>query len=167
MSRQTPLAAELKVLQVLWGALTAAVIAYAGVCFMVTREWGSADPEFARTLYLVIAFTALTTGAASVWWRRSFAMSPGSPLFLFVRESADAPPHEEAVKIAMQRLQTNCVIVWAMSEAVALLGLVLCLLSRDFPAYLPFGTGALLLLHAHRPAAWPVDRILGRTGSAS
>lgn len=167
MTAQTPLASQLKVLNVLWGALTTAVIAYAGVCFVVARSGGAADPETIRVLARMLVLAALAAGVVSVWWRRSFATSPSSPLFLFVGESPQGPPPEEAVGIALQRLQANCIIVWAMSEAVALFGVVLCVLNRDFPSYLPFGIGALILFRLHRPGVWPITRILGHAGVPS
>jgi hypothetical protein len=88
---------------------------------------------------------ALATAAASIWWKgRSIAR----------REAT----HADFVNDTPEQLQArirDCAIVWALCEAVALLGFTFGSLARDFTAMLPFVGGALLLFYLHRPTTWP------------
>jgi hypothetical protein len=65
---------------------------------------------------------------------------------------------ENAIGEAMR----HCVVAWAMAEAIAVLGLVLAILSREVDDFLPFAAAAVVVLYLNRPAVWPI--VSGRGG---
>lgn len=158
---------ELRVLRLIWWGFALTVVLYVGVCGLSVGAAAERDLDLTRSLRIVFALAALSLAATSIWWRRVFATSSASPFFLFVHETADPSAREQALTTAVQRLQTNCLVVWAMSEAVAIFGLVLCIVSHQISEYLPFGAAGLVLLYAHRLEAWPVGRILDGSGVPS
>ena len=151
--------ARLKILHILWAALGAAIIVYGVVAHVVTPLGSGEDPKLS-VLRLAFAAVSIVTAAVTFWWRRSFAVRPGGELSLFLKEPGVPLSSEERATV-LERLQVNCIIVWALSESVGIYGLVLAILSGDPNEFMPFGCGALALLMLHRPAMWPISRSLG------
>jgi hypothetical protein len=96
-------------------------------------------------------FAGLGAGVASIlarrWWtnslRAALGGSPGAPV------SADP----------WARLRAGCIVTWALSEAVAIIGLTLALVARQPSEAVPFAAAAAALLVYHRPSNWPIDAI--------
>jgi hypothetical protein len=145
MAAPTTVAQRKQLLQLIWTVMCGAVVMYGAVCFVVLRAAaGGAD---ARTGVLHNGFTvaAIFVGALSVWWRRRFL-------------SADPPAGIDA-GLPFARFQTHGIIVWALSEAVAVFGLMLALVVRSFEEFIPFGVASLALLVMHHPFRLPCGRI--------
>jgi crotonobetainyl-CoA:carnitine CoA-transferase CaiB-like acyl-CoA transferase len=68
---------------------------------------------------------------------------------------------------AWARLRAGCLITWAISEAVAIIGLVAALLARRPAGAVPLAIAAALLLYLHRPAAWPLEEVARQRGEAA
>jgi F0F1-type ATP synthase membrane subunit c/vacuolar-type H+-ATPase subunit K len=132
-------------LQLLWAAQLSSVVVLVVVCGLVTQRNGVAAPESLAVLRPAAWIAAMILAAGSIWWRRAvLATAPG------------------AGDLASRKLQASCIAVWAMSEAVAVIGLVLGMLAGDLGEMLPLAGAAATLLYVHRPAVWS----LGRSGSA-
>jgi hypothetical protein len=54
------------------------------------------------------------------------------------------------------RLQTGCIVTWAISEIVALVGVATALVTRQPAQGVPYALAALFLLYMHRVALWPI-----------
>ena len=126
-------------LAIIWGAMLAAIVLYGVVAIVVAPTVSPAASAEVDWLRRLLSGAAVLTGALSVWWRRHFL--PSAP-------QSSARPDFAAV-------QRHAVIAWALSEAVAVCGLVAALLLGDAREYVPFGAGAAALLLLHRPASLP------------
>ncbi len=136
-------------LQITWAAMFGAVAVYGGVClFLLGKEAVGND----RTPLLHNAFgvAGIVFGALSIWWRRHFL-------------SADPAPAGVDAGMAFTRFQAHSVVLWALSDAVAVCGLVLALIVRSFQEFVPFGIAAGALLVMHHPFRLPYERLRGAT----
>lgn len=133
-------------LTVIWIGMLLAIVSYAAVCLLLVVS--TEAPADGDTDSLRYAFTGvgIGLGALSVWWRRKFL-------------GIDAE-----TSLTAERLQTHSVVVWALSDAVAVCGLVLGVVSHTVSEFVPFGFAAGALLLLHRPAALPVDRVRQTVG---
>lgn len=156
MARTSTLAPaqEINVLRLVWISFLVGVAVYTVAFAMLRRAQPSLDPEVATTLRPAFWIAALGLAWLSTWWHQRFAgqsvtAAQGSG-------SADAG----ATAVAIERLRTGCIVAWAMSEAVAILGLLLGFLTHRSEDFLPFAFGAVALLYMHRPATWPLEQFL-------
>lgn len=140
------------VLRIIWQAFLAAVVIYGIACGVVIRSMPPMDPALIDSLRWPLALGALAVGGGSLLWRQHFAQRVSG--VVVASGAVDA-----------NQLLIACVVAWAMSEAVALIGLIVAFLARNVGEFVPFGLGALLLLYVHRPAAWPAAT--ERSGSDS
>ena len=144
-------AGEIRVLYIIWIAFFVAVGLYAPVPYVLIGE-GADDaatlPAAARSgLYFAALGAAVSSFAAKRWWSNS--------LLAAVRLQPVTPARADA----WIRLRAGCVVTWALSEMVALLGFALAMIARGPADVLPFTVTAALLLYLHRPAAWPIDAL--------
>jgi F0F1-type ATP synthase membrane subunit c/vacuolar-type H+-ATPase subunit K len=130
----------LLVLRALWTAYFTAVGVYGLVLVMLPADGAVAVPAPLRW-----ALMALAVGIAALTFRLRAAFA-----------AAPFPPGSDRAQ-ALVRLQTRCIVTWALCEAVAIFGLVLGFLGRDLTEFLPFAGAAAVLLYAHRPAVWPIE----------
>lgn len=159
MGREQPL----NILQVIWAAFLGAVAMYGIVCFVLSRTLPPEPPAAADLLRWPLSLAALSIGGGSILWRQRYVQAvSGAVVPPPSAAGASASPTAGATP-----LMTACVVAWAMSEAVAIVGLVSGLLARSVTEFFPFGLGALLLLYVHRPAAWPIDTARRPDGGAA
>lgn len=131
----------------LWLAFVASIAVYGLVAFVLTKT-GSlpAQPETADRLRLPLGIAACAAGGASLWLRsrhgaaHSDVPTPAHPPQLAAPPGAAVPPLG--------------IVAWALSEAVALFGLVLAFLGQRFEDFVPFAAAGVALLILHRPEAW-------------
>jgi F0F1-type ATP synthase membrane subunit c/vacuolar-type H+-ATPase subunit K len=151
---QTTVAEQVKLLHVIWVAFLLAVAAYAPIPFLVVGDGGDtvpAPPAGVRSALLFAALgAAVSSFAAKRWWSNA--------LLAAARAQTAAPVAAEA----SARLRAGCVITWALSEAVALIGFSLALVARRPAQGVPMAIAAVLLLYIHRPAAWPLAALTAR-----
>src|SRR5215470_5342570 len=142
-------AGEIRVLYILWIAFLIAVGVYTTVPYVLIREGAdeaAALPAAARSgLYFAALGAAVSSFAAKRWWSNS----------LLAAARSVTPARADA----WIRLRAGCVVTWALSELVALLGFALAMIARRPADVLPFTLAAALLLYLHRPAAWPIDAL--------
>jgi F0F1-type ATP synthase membrane subunit c/vacuolar-type H+-ATPase subunit K len=124
-------------LRVIWFAMFAALLTYAGISALLANTSEPMNEDALQPLRYGFTVAGIVIGAASIIWRRRFLPS-----------GAHAP-------LPLAQLQTHSIIVWAMSEAVAVLGLILSVLTHSFREFVPFGLAAAGLLALHRPSNLP------------
>jgi hypothetical protein len=140
-----------RLLRIIWFAFLLAIIIYAPLPWLMVSA--GADPAAAPPLNVRpgLRFAALGAGASSFvakrWWTNSLLAAVHST------SSAGAAPDVWA------RLRAGCLIVWALSEAVALMGLASALIARRPLEAVPMTIAALVLLYLHRPASWPLPAV--------
>jgi len=141
---------ELRLLRVMWIAVLVAVGLSAPVPYLVIAEgFDRAVPPPAGVqsgLRFAALGAAVSSFAARRWWTNSLLAALGS----------GATPARADV---WARLRAGCVVTWALSESVALLGLALAMIARRPLDGLPFAAAAAVLLYLHRPAVWPLEAL--------
>jgi len=161
-TRHVDVNARLMVLYILWVAFAGSVVVYGVVAFLFNRPGTTGDEALHDTLRLAFAAVSLAIAPASFWWRRSVVGRHGGSRPAVSGQPGSESASREDQEAALGGLMTNCLIVWALCESVALFGLVLTVLTHNFGDFVPFAFGSLALLVWHRPGAWSPDRILGR-----
>ena len=133
-------------LRLIWMWMLGAVAAYGAVCFIALRTAemdGGGGPELLHNVFTV---AAIVVGALSVWWWRHFL-------------SADPASAGVDNGMGFSQFQTHSFIVWALSEAVAIVGLMLAFVLRSFQEFVPFGVAGAALLVMHHPFRLPYERL--------
>ncbi|MBU2502583.1 hypothetical protein KJ682_14715 [bacterium] len=176
---------KVKVLNIIWGAFLAACIIYVFIAWILFGQAGAAgvtgSDEPAPNSMLTLALTGaaiLSLGASFVVER--IMLSP-SRLESAVHEShshqthnsprerngfipnpgdfqsySELPDNEKRLADLFPVYQTTHIIIWALREAVVVMGLVLTIMQGRFQAILPFAVLGLaaLLLKAPRPVSF-------------
>jgi F0F1-type ATP synthase membrane subunit c/vacuolar-type H+-ATPase subunit K len=132
--------ARRQTLWILWAGFLSAIFVYGVVVMTISTGAQEAAPGAVRLPFLLVA---LLLAGASIWWKRR---STGETQFM---------PATGKQQPSFDQFQTSCLVTWALSEAVGVIGLLLGILTRDPGAFLPFGASAVLLLVIHRPNTWP------------
>jgi drug/metabolite transporter (DMT)-like permease len=136
-------------LQITWAAMFSAVAVYGGVCLLLLGKEAAANDR-TQLLHNAFGVLGIVFGALSIWWRRHFL-------------SADPRPAGSNDSMAFTRFQAHSVVVWALSDAVGVCGLVLAFIVRSFQEFVPFGIAAAALLVMHHPFRLPYERLRGTT----
>jgi len=128
---------------IIWSAMLSTVGIYGALSAFVvgTAHAGSdADAQWPRQ---ALSAVALACGVLSVWWHRHFL-------------AADRPTPAE---LAFPQMQGHGVVLWALSEAVGICGLLMAFIVDDAREFIPFGAAAAALLVLHRPSSLPWGRL--------
>jgi hypothetical protein len=129
-----------KVLQIVRIALLVSIVCYA---FIGERMAQSAAPD--RNVYFAITLIAITTVGIIFAVRRLFVLQP--------EETLVSEPENAA---ALNRWRAGYLVIYALSESVALFGLVLRILGFNLSEVMPFylaGFALMLLFGPRRPTA--------------
>lgn len=141
MNQSTP-PAQVNTLFIVWGALLFSILVYGGVlAFLISSadpEMASDDPELLQTLTLAFGLTALVTAGIAIYFRKDFTKKLEQGQFV------------ESDNI-LELYFTPCIISWALSEAIAIYGFVLGLLSYEFIYFIAFAGPGFILMLAMRP----------------
>lgn len=156
-----------KRLNFIWLAFQAA----AAACYFVARiagmDWG---PEhrvaigFAPAFYALAAVLAIvsrlhqrhafTDERISEFRVRGFAPNAPTDAVLARRDGyVDLDAYERSLLAVFAHVQSSYIVTWFMQEAVAILGLVLAIATRDASSIVIFNIAALGLLFTTRPRA--------------
>jgi F0F1-type ATP synthase membrane subunit c/vacuolar-type H+-ATPase subunit K len=151
-------AEQFRLLRIIWIAFLAAVVVYALIAWLVVAEGvdhAPPPPPGVRSgLYFAALGAAVSSFVTKRWWINSALAAVGSPSGAQVGDDAWA------------RLRIGCMISWALSEAVAIIGLTLAIIARRPLDAVPFAAAAALLLVWHRPASWPLQALRRAGGRA-
>ncbi len=144
---------------IVWGALTGSIVLYALVPWVLPAD---PNPDLAGTLGPVFMGLGAALAAASLVFRQRASRATGrglqdqalgrSPLVAGTR-MADLAPEERRALESVAAAFTPWILALVLSEAVAILGLILAILGGSPEAGLPFAGVALLLNLATRPDA--------------
>ena len=150
-----PAAAEqVRRLQLIWIAFLAMVVAYLPLPWLIVDTGIDSAPLPPVGIGSGLNFAALGAGASSFvarrWWINSLRAS--------LESSRDAP----TAASPWARLRIGCLITWALSETVALLGVALGIVSRQPLESVAPIVAAGLLLYLHRPERWPIADVARR-----
>jgi len=132
-------------LRIVWMAMAAAVAMYAGVLLVLLGPETAPLEAQADLLHNALTVAGIAVGALSMWWRRRW-----------LGHEAEAPP------LSLAWLQSSAIVLWALSEAVALVGFVLAILTRNVWEFVPFGLASVALLVLHHPFRLPYERVSPR-----
>jgi hypothetical protein len=130
-------------LRAIYASFAAAIFLYILVLSFNLQGNGQASSDDPMRHAVMLA--AVMFAGASVWWRRRAS-----------RAMELIPAEEKTDGSAFNRLRTNCIITWSLSESVAVMGLILGFLAHDLRAFAPYAAAALGLLTIHRPSTWPL-----------
>jgi len=125
----------------IWAAMAVSLLVYLSIpLFMPAPPMAYETTDFG-VLFTVLGVVAVLTSVASLVLRRAIVIQPLQTGTLDPESAAGA-----------QRLTQAFVLTWAMSEAVAICGLVLYLLTRQVQLMVPFimMSACLLVFHAPR-----------------
>jgi hypothetical protein len=167
------IAPQARVLNIIWGALAFASVFYVGVAWFMFGQAAAGDldagglpPAGRPNLNLIGAMALIMLGLGSTYYeRKSFGPSvlrgklardpdwslagpqgpggmtgEGRGIFENLSDS------EKRLACLWSHYQTTMIVVWAMREAIAVVGLVLAILQRDFRVVIPFAAAALILM---------------------
>lgn len=123
-----------KTLKIIWIAFLAATFAYLVLAFFLTR---SGEPNVDPVILAVVAIVAISEGVVTLAWSMNYRRQ------LYEQRSSGGAAFDP------QKHQTTAIIVWAMSESVAVLGLVMAILFNSFYLILPFWALGVVLLMLH------------------
>jgi hypothetical protein len=142
---------HVRILRVIWITFVVAVVVYAPIPWLIVSagaDTAAAPPPGVRS---GLRFAALGAGASSFvakrWWTNSLLAAVRS-----VHAAGGAAD-------VWARLRAGCLIVWALSESVALIGLASALIARRPLEAVPMAVAAVVLLYLHRPASWPLPAL--------
>jgi F0F1-type ATP synthase membrane subunit c/vacuolar-type H+-ATPase subunit K len=133
-------------LRLIWAAMLSAVVMYGAVCFLVLGASEAAADDTNEWLHTLVTSVAIIPGVLSIWWRRHFL-------------STDSGAAGVDVSMPFAQFQAHGLIVWALSEAVAVCGLVLAFVVHSFHEFIPFGVASVALLIMHHPFRLPYERV--------
>jgi hypothetical protein len=136
-------------LRIMWIAFLAAVAVYTPLPWLIIDAGADSAVPVNEALRSGLHSGALGAAVASFLSRRWFTSGLATAL-----KAGDAAPGE-----LWTRLRLGCLSTWMVSEAVALIGLMLGLMARQPADVLPLAAGAAALLFLHRPAVWPIDAV--------
>jgi F0F1-type ATP synthase membrane subunit c/vacuolar-type H+-ATPase subunit K len=143
------MAEQVRQLRIIWIAFLIAVAVYTPIPFLLVADGEGGTAPVPATLRSGMNFAALGAGVASILARRWWTNSLHAALQRDGAAQVSADP--------WARLRAGCIISWALSEAVALIGLALAIVTRTPTEGAPFAAGAAALLLYHRPSNWPID----------
>lgn len=183
------LAPLVRVMTIIWAAFMAATVVYVLVAWIMfgQRDQVVSDAEaglpapVAPILGVVAFLVILASIFVERWWfsgARIMAKldapaaydrlraDQANPAPSISREAFEAlPESERKLACLVPYYQTGMIVIWAMRESVAVLGLVGTIILADFTVVVPFAVGALafLAIKMPRPAAFlaQVERLPG------
>ena len=165
-------------LNIIWGAITFAPVLYVAVAWFMFGQAAAPDldasefPGIGRSnLNLIGAVTLLMLGLGSTYYERKFlgasvlgkklarepdwttagpqgtpgATGDGKRIFDNLSDS------EKRLACLWPHYQTTMIVVWALREAIAVMGLVLAILQEDFRVVIPFAAAAVILMIVKLP----------------
>lgn len=134
-------------LQVIWLAFLGSIVFYLLILMLLAQQSDVVQESLLEVLRPLFWVVSTLLAIASFVWRQQVA-------------DLDRPRRRISTTRGFVRLRVACIVTWALSEAVAILGLILGAFTYRFADYAPLVTVGIALLFIHRPAAWPIDRFL-------
>ena len=185
---KTVVAPLTRIMTIIWGAFISASVIYLFIAWIMFGQGqgtvvadAGATPSVLRPVFGVVGFLVVVGSIfmERYWFsgRAIMGKLSGSPAYekIHPAQGGGKPSREvfERLSDSEKKLvclvpyfQTGMIIIWAMRETVAVLGLVLVILEKDFLVIIPFSLGAALLIaiKVPRPVAF-LERVRGLPGA--
>lgn len=133
---------------IVWGALLFSVATYLLVLVLVTADTEGFEAPDAETVPLLLStfiFAGLFTAIGALFVRRFLFFAPFEKGKFETRSSFDGAYF------------TMSIITWAMSEAVAIFGFLLAIMTYELEYFVYFAVPSVLLLLFFRPTLMALD----------
>lgn len=146
-----------RTLNLIWFAFLSAPVFYAAVAWFVTAGDASKTGDFG-SIRLILGVVAVVSLAVSYFVRRQALADAkleeclGNPPARDLPGSEDLDPTEQRLATLFPHYQTTTIIVLAIRESAAVIGLILTILTGEFWLYVPFGVAAAVTLASQPPA---------------
>ncbi len=153
-----------RTLVVIWGAILLSPVMYFLIAWFIFGQGEGASAEVGSGLPLnqIGMGLLVVLGIGATYYQR-LALGPARLRAILDTEPVapegndrdlflELPPSEQRLFGLWPHYQTTMIIVWAILEAIAVVGLVLTILQRDFMVMIPFSAAAILLLALKRPS---------------
>jgi len=171
--REALLARPLGILRAIWGFLGFSVLFYVGIGAWLAQTIHPAfSSDIAATITPALYAVAVAIALLAVWWRRFLAperllasVDPAATPSLGVGVAPETDAERRALG-AMARFQTQSIVAWALSELLAIVGLVLSIGTGDARHVTGLGAATLVLLGTHAPSRARLEAVLAATPGA-
>lgn len=158
----------LTTLRVIWVGLGLSVFVYVAVGVWLTRSMKPAFPsDIIATLTPALYAIAVATALLAVWWRRALvperllAATANAPAPTMNVGTAPESDEERRALAMAARLQGQSVVLWALSESLAIYGLILSIGSGDARHVTGLAAASLVLLGMHAPSRARIEAAVG------
>jgi len=167
---QTYLRSSTRTLIIIWIAFQAAAAIYYLVARLIEQNWDPLDRAEVGFTPLFYVAAALLAVISIIYQRRAFSdaklakstsYEPNDGSLSSVAMARNETyqtmdePDRDLVK-AFAYLQVSYIITWTFQEAIALLGLIMAIVTRDISNVVIFNVAAIALLFTTRPAPRPL-----------
>lgn len=142
---------------ILFAALIMSTLIYAGVLFTLLQQPASATPLSATMMLPVFGALAFLLLVAAFLLRRKLMPPLGDEP---VRLGSSSDKLTDAQGAAVAKLFTANILAWAMSEAIAIFGLILGMTCRDLNLLFPFLALSWVSFGLNRPQREVLDRVI-------
>ncbi|HYC00525.1 MAG TPA: hypothetical protein VEC57_15435 [Candidatus Limnocylindrales bacterium] len=147
-------------------AMTMAAVTYAAVTFVLQRQWSQEAAPATEPPPAIVFFGVAAAATAIAWWMRSRlppADGAGAEAWRNALDQAARQDKTLAEDLAAMSEQerllvgfgfyatTRLIVVWAMAESVAIVGMARALLTHDATVLVPFLAISLALLMMTSP----------------
>ncbi len=131
----------------IWAAMACSLIVYLSIPLFLPAPSMTYEATDFGILFTAMGVVAVLTSVVSLVMRRMLVVQP-------IRTRALDPRSPDG----MQRLSQALLLTWVLSEAVALYGLVLYLVTRQVQLMVPFVMMSAFLLVVHAPRGVEAER---------
>jgi len=169
-SMRAYLGVQARNLTLIWIALQAAAAIYYIIARLMAQNWAPEDRPEIGFAYLFYVWAALMAVASLLYQRWAFSdarlakavreggpktVSPAAVMMSRAAGHGELDERDKRLAGVYIHLQNSYIITWAFQEAVALVGLVMAIVTRDASNVVLFNLAAVGLLFTTRPAPLP------------
>lgn len=141
---------------ILFAALFMSTVMYGGVLFMALQQPASAPPLSSAIMLPALGSVAFLLLVAAFLLRRKLMPPLGDEPW----RGDSSAKLTDAQGAALAKLFTANILAWAMSEAIAVFGLVLGMTCRDLNLLFPFVALSWVSFGLNRPQREVLDRVI-------
>ncbi|MBN2328459.1 MAG: hypothetical protein JXR73_15050 [Candidatus Omnitrophica bacterium] len=129
-----------KKLWFLWSVFIDAIVIYLVLAYFLVSS-NTSNPDFVPIVAMVTILLSIISAMISILIRLKLLTGP--------IQNGALDIHSEQ---GFQKYQTISIVNWALSESVAVFGLILVIISGNFYYAIPYCVISLILLILHRPS---------------
>lgn len=145
-----------RVQTILFAALVMSTVIYSGVLFMLLQQPASAPPLDSSIMLPALGGIAFLLLVVGFFLRRKLMPPLGDEPW----RGDSTAKLTDAQGAALAKLFSANIIAWAMSEAIAVFGLILGMTCRDLNLFFPFLALSWVSFGLNRPQREVLDRVI-------